>query len=183
MKKLFYIVVGAIFLFASCQSDLIENDDSILNQVSKSDNVMKVNKEINKVKKEITFMSYEGIIEFIPNQGDCAVQFMQTGGGIASHIGKYALVNTACAGPDGLGEMLGVITAANGDEIYTRLDNIKCDINPEIGFCPGEYATFTYEIAGGSGRFDEADGWIYIYGIFVPEGPFGGAIGWGTITY
>ena len=80
MKKLFYIVVGAIFLFASCQSDLIENDDSILNQVSKSDNVMKVNKEINKVKKEITFMSYEGIIEFIPNQGDCAVQFMQTGG-------------------------------------------------------------------------------------------------------
>lgn len=82
MKKLIFTVVGALFLFVSCQSDLLESDDAFLNEASKPSTAMKVT-------KDMTIRSYEGEITVAgPN-------FTQTGGGIATHIGQYSFVNTA----------------------------------------------------------------------------------------
>jgi hypothetical protein len=169
MKKVIFYLVGAIFLFASCQSDLIGSDDVFLNEVSKSD-------KATKVEKEMTFMSYEGIII---TEGD---DFLQTGSGIASHIGRYTFENTSKLS-DFDGEFKGVMIAANGDEIHYDTPVIVCDpAIPAPNFCPGQNATFNYTIRGGTGRFEEASGTIIIEGIFVPEGPFN-ATGTAVITY
>ena len=188
MKKLIFYLVGAIFLFASCQSDLLENDDAFLNEALKSPNAKPVT-------KEMTIMSYEGFIVispiFNPTPDDCNIvlpgedfplYFEQTGSGVASHIGQYTFVNTACLGLDGLEEFEGVITASNGDEIHYGLDKIECVNNPSSNFCPYEPATFTYLIDGGTGRFEEASGTLIINGLFVPDGKFE-ATGYAEITY
>ena len=185
MKRLIFYVVGAIFLFVSCQSDLLESDDAILNQ-AKSENAKKVT-------KNITFNSYQGLIEYFPNQGGCDLQFVQTGYGEASHIGAYTFVNTACFTPIGLIGFEGVMIAANGDEIhYTSAEVfVECENNP-YGYCPGEPATFNYDITGGTGRFYDATGWLKFKGIFQPIDPDSGLPegefeifknGWGEITF
>lgn len=185
MKTLIFYLVGAIFLFASCQSDLIESDDAFLDEASKSPNA-------KKVEKEMTIMSYQGDIWVAPFEVDCTypvppgnipLQFNQKGSGIASHLGQYTFMNTACIGEFGLENFKGVMTAANGDEIYYDSPLIACDETP-FPPCLGEdeYATFTYTISGGTGRFEEATGTITIRGIFVDEGPFE-ATGSAVITY
>ena len=167
MKKLFFIVVGVIFLFVSCQSDLLESHDALI-QASKSENAMKVT-------KEITFRTYSG--EIVANQ--TTGEFLQTGGGTASHIGQYTFVNTSSIF-DFFNEFEGVLTAANGDQIFYVATNIDCGSNPFP--CIGEDAIFSYDITGGTGRFYEADGWIKYYGKFVQNGPFEGT-GLGEIIY
>lgn len=163
MKNFIFYLAGAIFLFVSCQSD-----DLLIEEVSKPDHAMKVT-------KEITFRTYEGFIEAYPPDG----YFLQTGGGIASHIGKYTFENNSMF-PDYFGNFQGILTAANGDEIYYVIAGIDCGSNPFP--CPGQDAIFKYAITGGSGRFAEAEGWLEYYGKFVQFGPFEGT-GTGEITY
>ena len=164
MKRIIFYLVGAIFVFASCQSDLLESDDVILNQASKSENA-------DMFQKTIVFQTYEGVISEIPGGGGCGLQFYQSGYGYANRIRNYTFVNTACFGPQGLDNFEGLITAENGDEIYYGLVSTVCDESP-FPPCPGEYATFTYNITGGTGQFEGASGTIEIRGIFVPEGEF-----------
>jgi hypothetical protein len=163
MKNLIFTLVGALFLFVSCQSDDLQMDEAL-----KSD-------KATKVTKDMTIRSYEGFIEI---EGPV---FTQTGGGIATHIGTYTFVNTATF-PDFPGTFSGVMTAANGDEIYYNSPVIVCDGDPNVSFCPEAPATFTYTIDGGTGRFDGATGTITINGPFVPAGPFT-ATGYAEITY
>lgn len=166
MKTLIFYLAGAIFLFVSCQSDDLQIDEA-----SKNDNA-------KKVEKEMTIMSYEGVIITDLNTGD----FLQEGSGIASHIGQYTFENTANLS-DFPGTFDGVMTAANGDEIFYDSPVIVCDeSNPAPNFCPGINATFTYTINGGTGRFEEATGTLIIEGIFVPAGSFE-ATGTALITY
>ena len=132
--------------------------------------------------------SYDGIIEFVPGQSDCSitnVKFVQTGGGIASHIGQYTLLNTACLLADGnLGEITGAITAANGDEInyYLPFDGLECEATFPPPCIEGENATLAYIITGGTGRFEGVTGTLEIKGKFVPAGPFS-ATGTAEITF
>ena len=181
MKKLFFYLVGAIFLLVSCQSDDLPFDEA-----AKSVNAKKVT-------KNITFNSYQGLIKYVPDEGGCELQFVQTGYGEASHIGAYTFVNTACFTPLGLIGFEGVMTAANGDEIHYIVADpfVECDNNP-YGYCPGEPATFNYLITGGTGRFYGATGSLGFYGIFQPIDPISGLPegefeifknGWGEITY
>jgi hypothetical protein len=168
MKKLIFYLVGAIFLFVSCQSD-----ESVFEDAAKSDNA-------DMFQKTIVFQSYEGVIATPPGGGctyvvpDAGIplQFIQTGEGYANRIRNYTFINTACIGEFGLEDFEGVITAENGDEIQYGLDNIVCDGDVPFPPCPGEYATFTYNITGGTGEFEGASGTIEIRGIFVPVGEF-----------
>ncbi|MCA0932431.1 hypothetical protein LCM02_08210 [Lutimonas saemankumensis] len=184
MKKIFFLVAGAFFLFVSCQSEDLPIDEAAKSAKAK------------KVTKNITFNSYQGLIEYVPDTLGCDLLFLQTGYGQASHIGAYTFVNTACFTPLGLTGFKGVMIAANGDEIhYTTADPfVECE-NDEIpipGYCPGEPATFNYDITGGTGRFLGATGSLEFYGIFqpidegsgLPEGEFEiFKNGWGEITY
>jgi hypothetical protein len=177
-------MVGAIFLFVSCQSDDLPFDEA-----AKSANAKKVT-------KNITFNSYQGLIKYVPNQGGCDLQFVQTGYGEASHIGAYTFENTACFTPTGLTGFEGVMIAANGDEIhYTSADPfVECTVGSIPSFCPGEIAIFSYTIVGeqSTGRFEGAEGWLKFKGIFQPIDPDSGLPegefeifknGWGEITY
>ncbi|WKK64563.1 hypothetical protein [Lutimonas zeaxanthinifaciens] len=184
MKKIFLLVAGAFFLFVSCQSDDLQIDEAAKSAKAKE------------VTKNITFNSYQGLIEYFENTGGCDLQFVQKGYGQASHIGAYTFVNTACYTSYGLTGFKGVMTAANGDEIHYTTDDpfVECDNNNPYGYCPGEKATFNYKIDGehSTGRFEGATGWLKFYGIFqpidpdsnLPEGEFEiFKNGWGEITY
>ena len=178
MKKIFFLVVGAFLLFVSCQSEDLSIDEAAKSAKAK------------KVTKNITFNSYQGLIEYFENTGGCDLQFVQKGYGQASHIGAYTFENTACFTETGLTGFVGVMIAANGDEIhYTSAEVfVECENNP-YGYCPGEIATFNYDITGGTGRFYEAKGWLKFKGVFVDLGPSGfpeggfEADGSGEITY
>ena len=167
MKNFIFYLAGAIFLFVSCQSDLLESDDALI-QASKSENATKVTKEFK-------MLYSRGTVSVIPNTdpfiwgspdsgcgGKGDLQFVVDGGGIASHIGKFSVMNLACV--DGVGNfvspLFGWITAANGDVIHTMLENVTPD--PDH---PG-FNTYRYKILGGSegGRFEKATGWLEIYG-------------------
>lgn len=192
-------VLGAIFLFASCQSDelqsdevLVMNNDVILMKAIESFKNYKSTKQssttayksdnANRVTKEMVIKYSRGNIDVVVNPDACGannppLQFVLNGGGIASLIGQYTVLNIACIGPDGLEDpLLGFITAANGDEIYTELFQTIPDDDKE------DFATLDYDIIGGSGRFEGATGKLYIYGEIVLSGPYE-AVGWATITY
>lgn len=166
MKKLIYSLVGAMFLFVSCQSDGLQIDEA-----SKSDNA-NVTKE-----RTIEFKSYKGVIVADPNVSD---NFLQEGGGTATHIGKYTFVNTSLLS-DFVGSFEGKLTTAVGDQIYYDTPFIAC-ADGKYFFCPGVNATFTYEIRGGTGRFENASGTMTFEGTFVAGGPFE-ATGSAEITY
>ena len=81
------------------------------------------------------------------------------GGGTATHIGKYTIVNSHCLDPS-TGALTGgtfVKTAANGDQIFGTYTGIATVIQPPspIGiFSVSGTITFT----GGTGRFAGATG-------------------------
>ena len=79
---------------------------------------------------------------------------------------------------------MGIMTAANGDELHTNIPY------PEDGSIWKENGVTYYEytIMGGTGRFEGASGTILMWGIGTPDpdDPFTGTWemeGEGTITY
>ncbi len=172
MKNLFFIVAGAMFLFVSCQSD-----DLPIYEAAKPD-------KATKVKKDFKIKNYAGeiYVDFNPNTGEGTGDFLQIGGGIASHIGQFTEYNTANV-YDFPGTFKGIFTAANGDEIHFFSRGFKCD-DYDFGVeCPGEPVTLYYVIDGGTGRFEGAKGDFKIFAIFTPSGPYTGATGTGSIEY
>ena len=178
MKQLIFCLVGAMFLFVSCQSDLFESDEVFLSEYSKSENATKVTKDFK-------IGSYWGEIYTDLTTGE----FLQEGGGSATHIGQFTMVNTASLF-DFPGTFEGVFIAANGDEIWYGSLGYQCS-SDDYGFlepCPYEPVTLYYVIEGGTGRFEGATGEFEINGIFVPFGPYSlekgsGWIGTGRIEY
>ena len=164
MKNFIFYLAGAIFLFVSCQSDNLQ-----IEEASILDNDLKVT-------ESVYFSTYKGEIIIDENTGD----FMQTGGGIASPIGHYTFVNNSHVSDFSV-YFDGVMTVANGDQIFYNTPFIQCR-DGSLFYCPGVEAIFTYIIDGGTGRFEGATGILTFQGTFVEGGPFSG-IGSGTITY
>ncbi|MDH3698814.1 MAG: hypothetical protein OEQ81_09125, partial [Flavobacteriaceae bacterium] len=174
MKKLFFYVLGALFLFASCQSDELDRDEAIVlendvilmqalnalnnyksttpwSTTSKSPNA-------NQVTKNWTMKYSRGTVSFVPNS-DCdpSLQFLIEGDGLGSLFGRFSLINTACFDPttgEFLTDLLGIITTAKGDELYYVFVANTPDPDNE-GF-----VTLRANITGGSegGRFERASG-------------------------
>lgn len=202
MKKLFIYVVGALFLFASCESENLENEavlgeenDVILMQAVKSFNNQDLsmqpskaakNFNANRVTKDLIFKYSRGTFSVVPNPGYCGdfippLQFVIEGDGIASHIGRFTVQNFACVAPDGnfLSPLYGFITAANGDIINSVLNESYPDEeNPPFVY-------YQYDIIGGSegGRFEGATGYITLYGLVDQSKGTFDFEGWGEITY
>lgn len=204
-----YFMVGALFLLASCQSDGLESEDTLIQEndvvlmraleslgtyestvqfpmVSKSTNANQVTKKWKMLYSRGTvgvMVNSDPYLAGSPNSG-CegygGLQFVVNGGGIASHIGKFSVMNLACV--DGIGNLVtplyGWITTANGDVISTMLLYVIPDLNS-----PG-YFTYHYMVMGGSegGRFENASGWLEIYGASSQQGFEFVGVG-GELTY
>ena len=183
MKDFLLILVGVAFTITSCTKDHLENEFP-LNQ-NKEETLMKTvnnfnsyvpaelpafyskSDNANAVNKRIVFYPSSGTFSVVPNPGYCPdsnppLQMVIEGGGNATHIGKYTVENLACVDMNGniISRVLGFISAANGDVIYTEMGAPYPDLdNP-----PNLY--YPYTILGGSagGRFDGATGSITMYG-------------------
>ncbi len=182
MKKLILYVVGAVFLFASCQTDelqsdeLVQTDDPILLKVTEAyENYKSKNKTdwsqiakssmANQVARNWTMKySYATRFDILPNPDACAgfgsptLELQIDGYGLGSLFGNFTFINRLCI--QGEEEMRGVGTAANGDQWYF----FRTEVDPDEDN-PGYEAQY-WEIRGGSpgGRFEEASGWLVIYG-------------------
>ncbi len=184
MKKYLFLLIGAIFLATSC------TDDNLLNENDFSTNPME--KSGKAVTKTIKFQKSSGPFEVIFNdENPCfqyygAPQMYITGGGNASHMGKFTVVNTFCFYMEGeaiivLGDWLGFLTAANGDEIYTQVVDPLNDWYIIDGISYMEYT-----VIGGTGRFEGASGEVLMYGTFAFTSETEGVWeleGGGSITY
>ena len=170
MKNLFFIVAGGMFLFFSCQSD-----DLPIYEASKSDNALENS-------KRITFHKYEGTIDvdfdFVTETG--TGDFTQDGEGIATHMGPYTFLNTSNIFAFNVA-FVGEMDFGGGNTISYGDPIIKCALDPDAETCPGEPATFTYTIYGGTGIFEGAEGTMTFKGKFVAAGPFK-ARGWADFT-
>jgi len=202
MKKYLLVLTGVIFLFASCAKGNLE-DEMLQTQNDKETLIKTLNSlnsyvpsqmnpsfakspNANAVTKTIVFHPSTGTFGVVPNPGDCPdfnppLQMVIAGGGTATHIGKYTVENLACVDELGnfLSPVLGFITAANGDVIYTQMGMPYPDLdNP-----PNLY--YPYTILGGSmgGRFEHAMGSILMYGAVDYETGTWTLSGEGEITY
>mgnify|MGYP001819625074 CR=1 FL=1 len=207
MKKFILYVIGAIFLFASCQSDQLETDDmsfqvndavlmkalDSFNNYKSPTESLKASKSVNanQVTREFKMLYSRWTVGVVPNsnpyndgpnsgcEGFYDLQFVVDVGGIGSLIGKFSVRNLACVDMDGnfVSPLYGWITAANGDVLYTMLDYVIPDMDNP------NFVTYHYNIIGGSpgGRFENASGFIEIYGDGTAN-PFD-FVGGGEITY
>ena len=184
MKNYFLLLIGAIFLLASCQKDnpVDENElnaapslDEVLvkciqnfnhYQADESTFLMTKKAKIDGVTRKIVFHEASGIMYVVPNQGDCGefsppLQMVVEGTGIATHVGRLTVTNLTCVDEAGnfLSPIYGFIIGANGDEIHTMMGTPYPDLdNP-----PNIY--YPYTIIGGTGRFDGATGDVMMHGI------------------
>ncbi|WP_242117169.1 hypothetical protein [Aestuariivivens sediminicola] len=114
-------------------------------------------KSDNGVTKTIKFYDGTGPFGFDFNVGGCTPDpyLTITGNGNASHIGYYTVENYGCY--DGVSPILGIITAANGDKIYTYV--VSAVQNQDTGIW-----TYHYVVYDGTGRFTDVYGDIYMHG-------------------
>lgn len=128
------------------------------------------------VEKTIKFFRSGGPFMFDFTVDGCAPYPYLTvnGSGIASHIGNFSVTNYGCY--DGSSLILGIITAANGDEIHTYIDSAYEDGDTGLWY-------YHYKIYNGTERFTGAEGDIYMYGTLDDENFVWSLQGEGNITY
>lgn len=101
--------------------------------------------------------------------GDCAPAFriIIEGTGNGTHLGNFHVLITECNDFAGTLTQTGVVTAANGDELYFIATNFSADENGPFG---------EYDFEGGTGRFEDSYGYLKLYLTLNVTGP-------GTGTY
>ena len=130
-----------------------------------------------------------GALTYDETENDCGEDYVFVevmGAGTATHLGKYTLYLSYCRYLEEDGEdtvPTGYHIAANGDYLFTEMGP-KDDETPVEGVDEGGfYIYFLY--TGGTGRFEEAEGWVKLYFEFDdPEIPFiYSNYGEGELTY
>ena len=91
------------------------------------------------------------------------------GSGHASHLGAFTVINYLCYENPGITR--GLLTAANGDQIHTMVTGPPVD------------GVYNYAILGGTGRFEEATGYIDMWGDIDLVAETFDLEGLGEITY
>lgn len=145
-KNLFKVAMMAVLLFSfSCSKEAVEDPVEVLSAVNAS-----ANKETNPKERpwKIASAGTFGADFNLPRCGPLLPLKIE-GSGKASHVGNLDVILTWCTGEIGGPDNFiidGVITAANGDEIWFQ------STGP---FRPFE---IDYIVTGGTGRFEEAEG-------------------------
>jgi len=112
------------------------------------------------VTRTIKFQRSSGHFDFVYPSTECSpyVQVLIVGTGNATFLGNFKVTNKYCFdGEEPVGPIYGYLTAANGDEIFTQMIGATEVPAPEI-------SNFDYIILGGTGRFEDASGFIHMYG-------------------
>lgn len=200
MKTYLILCLGALFFLFACHEDTIVPDKTVksdqtnvlLRSYTAPADVLEglpaeaAHENGMDVTREIIFQPTTGIF-YVTESDECGEfgashQTIIEGEGIATHIGHYGVLNYVCiadpANPvSAVGPWMGIITAANGDEIHTILVGMEPDMdNPP-------YATINYLILGGTGRFLGATGSVDMYGFINFEDGTWSLSGTGEITY
>jgi hypothetical protein len=181
MKKLLFILLAGL-LITSCSDDTelyapINGDEIIVVDEGKNIQSLKPNPHLNGVAVTRPMkVKGSGILEYIYPWDECGMgnEFVEVfGTGKATHLGKFDHYLSYCRSieeenPVTLVE--GYLMAANGDVLNTHLrindDGTTAEGEDEIGF----YLIFDFD--GGTGRFEEAEGWVKLYFIFdIDERP------------
>lgn len=119
-----------------------------------------------------------GTLEIVqPTECVDLVQILIQGQGNATHLGLFEVSITYCTDFEFTHNLTGIMTAANGDELYFYSVAFGADDE-------GEYTDYIYE--GGTGRFEDATGELRLYGVTEFTGPTTGVYsnhGIGTLTY
>ena len=153
MKKYMFSILAILVLFAGCSKDdaVVPDDEATYKN--------------GVTQKIVTFNKSSGIMEVIPCT-DCATgyQLYISGSGNATHLGNFTVINTVCfdlATFETVGDHLGFIFAANGDEIHTQMVN-----GPYFPEGPDGPAYYDYTVLEGAGRFADVTGgdWV-MYGM------------------
>lgn len=110
--------------------------------------------------RTIKFQRSSGHFDFVYPSTECSpyIQVLIVGTGNATFLGNFDVINKYCFdGVEPVGPIYGFLTAANGDEIHTQMIGATEVPAPEI-------SNFDYIILGGTGRFEDASGFIHMYG-------------------
>ena len=127
--------------------------DLNIDNLAKSDRANKVIRTL-KIHRSKGFFS-------IKESEDCApyLQVVIEGNGNATFLGNFNVVNTYCFdGTAPTSPIRGILTAANGDQIFTIVTYAE-------EYDPPEESYLHYEVEGGTGRFEGITGYIDMYGI------------------
>lgn len=146
------LFVVLMFVF-SCTKESVSPDLDAGNDVLKKADAAK------EVSKTLKIFESSGTMGPAPNEKcDYGVEFQIQGTGHATHLGAFTVQNRACMDPDGnlLEPLQGVMTAANGDKIYTYV--------PKPPYVDERGLVYYYTIYDGTGRFKGAWGFIEIWG-------------------
>jgi len=136
------------------------------------------------VTKTLKFKRASGVFHAFDPGLTGVPQLYISGQGIASHLGKFSVINNIVfTGGDQNGDgepdffILGIITAANGDELHSAL------IGVEILSEDGMLREFTYMVYMGTGRFEGVVGTITLRGLIDYANGSWSLSGEGEITY
>jgi len=195
MKTRLMFLLAFIVIMVACDSDSLQNN---LKSSSENDSLNaemllsplfnykggNFNKSNFKSKKNSSLVTRtlksesSGIIEFDFNSEVCEpyIRVLIKGQGNASHLGLFTIEISYCSdGENPTGPILGIQTAANGDQLFTAL--VGAGFDQDLGF----YMDYIYY--GGTGRFTNASGEIRLYGIVDYENMVFNNHGEGTLTY
>lgn len=176
MKTQILLWLGLVILVLSCSNDNLSEEISkkemtdlqekalstpLTNDVftvDQKDNWKSSNGKA--VTRTIKFHRSSGIFDFVAPSTECSpfIQVLIVGDGNATFLGNFKIINKYCFdGEQPVGPIYGFLTAANGDEIFTQMIGAVEVPSPEI-------SNFDYIILGGTGRFEDATGFIQMYG-------------------
>jgi len=174
MKKATTALFVVLMFVFSCTKESVSPDlDSGYDVLKKAD-------ATKNVTKTLKFHESSGTMGPV-GTGDCITgwQYLVSGTGHATHLGAFTVQNTACClGPpyfQPVESLQGILTAANGDQIFTVVDHI---------YDGGDLGdVYHYHILMGNGRFEGALGYIDMWGLIDYDLGIFDLQGLGEITY
>ncbi len=156
-KQLLTILVLVAVAFGCSKDEAVSPDDEAVYKKGVTEKI-------------ITFKQSSGTLEVIFDCPECETgyQLRTPGSGIATHLGNFTVLNTVCIDIISfepfefvpVGDWLGFIYAANGDELHTQMVN-----GPYINEDNPGFIYYDYEVLGGTGRFEDVTGgYLVTYG-------------------
>ena len=168
---LLLLFFGALLMGCSEDPLLDPAEEALLTTTELSAKAGKAVTKPFKVRSEGTFV--------ISNGADCAplVQWDLTGTGHATHLGKFDVTLLWCTNYAETNVITGTHVAANGDLLHFYGTAVGEDEN-------GQWTEYAYD--GGTGRFENATGYLKMYNTTTFTSPTTGVYstsGEGTLTY
>lgn len=155
MKKATTALFVVLMFVFSCTKE------SVTPESDYGDDVLKKAEVAKEVTKTLKFHESSGVMSVVPSS-ECTefgLQFIIQGTGHATHLGAFKVQNIFCVNTDGdpISPIMGILTAANGDHLFTMV--IGTSIDEALGLI------YHYMIYDGDGRFEGATGHIDMWGL------------------